>query len=47
MSEDNIVLEILIEYSIKDFREFALSRGIDIEHKTRGALILELLKLED
>ena len=42
-----MLLEILIEYSIEDLRELAESRGIDIDHKTRGALIRELLNLEE
>ncbi len=41
-----MLLETLIEYSIEDLRELAQSRGIDIEHKTRGNLIRELLNLE-
>ena len=47
MSEDNMVLEVLIEYSIEDLRELAERKGIDIEHKSRGVLIRELLNLEE
>ena len=42
-----MLLEILIEYSIEDLRELAQSRGIDIDHKSRGKLICELLNLEE
>jgi hypothetical protein len=42
-----MLLEIIIEYSIEDLRELAHSRCIDIEHKSRGSLIRELLNLED
>ena len=47
MLDDNIALEILIEYSIEDLRELTQSKGIDIEHKSRGDLIRELLNLEE
>ena len=47
MIDENIALEILIEFSDLDIFELAERKGIDIEHKSRGALIRELLNLED
>lgn len=46
MSDENIALEILIEYSIEDLRELAQLKGIDINHKSRGKLINELLNYD-
>ncbi len=47
MSDDNFVLEILIEYSDQHLHELAERKGIDIDHKSRGVLIRELLNLEE
>lgn len=43
---DNIVLEILIEYSDQELRKLAKNKGIDTLNKSRGELINELLNLE-
>ncbi len=42
-----MLLEIPIEYSIEDLRELAERKGIDINHKSRGNLIRELLNKEE
>ena len=47
MSDDNIALEILIEYSDQELLELAKSKGIDTDYKSRGKLICELLNLEE
>ena len=47
MSDDNIALEILIEYTDQDLRELAERKGIDTNHKSRGKLINELLNLDE
>ena len=47
MGGKKMLLDILIEYSNRDLLELAQSRGIEIEYKTRGDLIGELLNLEE
>jgi hypothetical protein len=47
MSEDNIALEIQIEYTDQELNELAERKGIYSLKNSRGQLINELLNLVD